>query len=67
MGLFSVIMIILKTLSDVDHAPVHDVRGGVWYADDMPRYRRAVVPGGTFCFTVVTDRRRTLCADPWAR
>ena len=32
----------------------------------MPRYRRAWIPGGTFFFTVVTDRRRKLFADPFA-
>ena len=29
----------------------------------MPRYRRAGIPGGTFFFTVATDRRRKLFAD----
>jgi putative transposase len=33
----------------------------------MPNYRRARVAGGTFFFTVVTDRRRKLFADPAAR
>ncbi len=33
---------------------------------DMPRYRRAWIPGGTYFFTVVTDRRRKLLADPVA-
>src|SRR5690606_39600027 len=33
----------------------------------MPRSRRAWVAGGTFFFTVVTDRRRKLFADPAAR
>ena len=28
------------------------------------QYRRAYVPGGTFFFTVVTHRRRTIFADP---
>ena len=46
---------------------MHDLRGGVWWADGVPRYRRAVVPGGTLFFTVVTYRHRPLCADPWAR
>ncbi len=30
----------------------------------MPNYRRAHVPGGTFFFTVVTHRRRSLFATP---
>lgn len=33
----------------------------------MPNYRRARIPGGTFFFTVVTDRRRRVFADPAAR
>jgi putative transposase len=31
----------------------------------MPTYRRAFIPGGTFFFTVVTERRaRILCTEP---
>jgi putative transposase len=33
----------------------------------MPYYRRAVVPGGTFFITIVTDGREPLFADPAAR
>ena len=33
----------------------------------MPEYRRAFVPGGTFFFTVVTERRETLFRDHRAR
>jgi putative transposase len=33
----------------------------------MPNWRRAHVPGGTYFFTVVTDRRRPLFADPSSR
>ena len=33
----------------------------------MPNYRRAFVPGGTFFFTVVTDRRAPILCDPPAR
>lgn len=33
----------------------------------MPNYRRAHVPGGTFCFTVVAYNRRPLFADPIAK
>lgn len=33
----------------------------------MPNWRRAHVPGGSFFFTVVTDRRRPLFADDNAR
>ena len=33
----------------------------------MPRYRRRVVPGGTYFFTVVTNRRLPLFADEVAR
>lgn len=33
----------------------------------MPNWRRAWVPGGTFFFTVVTDRRTPLFAHPAAR
>ncbi len=29
----------------------------------MPNYRRAYVPGGSFFFTLVTDRRAPLFAD----
>ena len=32
----------------------------------MPRYKRARVEGGTYFFTVVTDRRRKIFADPIA-
>jgi putative transposase len=30
----------------------------------MPEYRRAYVPGGTFFFTIVTQHRRPLFAQP---
>ena len=30
----------------------------------MPNYRRAIVPGGTFFFTVVSWRRRPLLCNP---
>ena len=33
----------------------------------MPNWRRAVVPGGTFFFTVVTDQRRPVFTTPNAR
>jgi len=33
----------------------------------MPNFRRAWVPGGSFFFTVVTDRRRPLFSDAEAR
>jgi len=33
----------------------------------MPEYRRAFVPGGTFFFTLVTERRAPLLADAAAR
>ena len=33
----------------------------------MPDYRRRHVPGATYCFTVVTQRRRPLVSDPQAR
>jgi putative transposase len=33
----------------------------------MPNYRRAFVPGGTFFFTVVTERRAPIHCDPAAR
>lgn len=33
----------------------------------MSDYRRWYVPGGMYCFTVVTYRRRTLLAEPLAR
>ncbi|ADW18511.1 hypothetical protein Despr_2370 [Desulfobulbus propionicus DSM 2032] len=33
----------------------------------MPNYRRAITPGGTFFFTVVTYRRRLLFDHPEAR
>jgi len=32
----------------------------------MPEYRRAFLPGGTFFFTAVTDRRRPIFADALA-
>jgi hypothetical protein len=46
---------------------MHDLHGGVWWADGMPRDRRAVLTGGTFFFTVVTYRRWPLFADPRVR
>src|ERR1700719_1854734 len=33
----------------------------------MPNFRRAYVPGGTFFFTVNTDRRAKIFCDPMAR
>jgi putative transposase len=33
----------------------------------MPDYRRAFTPGGTYFFTVVTDRRRPILCDPPVR
>ncbi|MBN2138265.1 MAG: transposase [Sedimentisphaerales bacterium] len=33
----------------------------------MPNYRRAIVPGGVFFFTVVTHRRRCILADELGR
>lgn len=33
----------------------------------MPDYRRAFVPGGTFFFTLVTERRARIFCDPHAR
>lgn len=30
----------------------------------MPKYRRAIVPGGTFFFTIVTYARKPIFADP---
>ena len=33
----------------------------------MPNYRRLFVPGGTFFFTVVTERRAGILCDPHAR
>jgi len=33
----------------------------------MPDYRRAIIPGGTFFFTVVTYQRREIFADSPAR
>jgi putative transposase len=37
------------------------------YAEGMSDYRRVFVPGGTFFFTVVTDRRTRLFSDGAAR
>ena len=33
----------------------------------MSRYRRAAVPGGTYFFTVVTERRQPILTDPVVR
>lgn len=44
---------------------MHDLRGGIWWADGMDR--RAGVPRGSFFFTVVSFRHHPLCADPWGR
>ena len=33
----------------------------------MPDYRRAIQPGGTYFFTVVTCNRRPILLDPAAR
>ena len=33
----------------------------------MPNYRRAKVAGGTYLFTLVTHRRRSLFGDPQAK
>ena len=30
----------------------------------MPNYRRAIVPGGTYCFTIVTYNRAKIFSDP---
>lgn len=37
------------------------------YTHFMPNYRRAYVPGGTFFFTLVTNRRKPLFSDVLAR
>src|SRR5262249_40528642 len=37
------------------------------YDSFMPNFRRAHVPGGSFFFTLVTDRRVPLFAEPRAR
>lgn len=33
----------------------------------MPQYRRARIPGGSFFFTVVTERRQPVLTDPLLR
>ena len=44
-----------------------DFRRGAWYYIQMPNYRRAFVPGGTFFFSVVTYHRRPIFAVATAR
>src|SRR5438067_12946527 len=40
---------------------------GPYGVQAMPNYRRAFVPGGTYFFTVVTERRFPLWREPLAR
>jgi len=47
--------------------PLLDIPIRVPYLIAVPEYRRAVVPGGTFFFTLVTARRRPILTTPAAR
>jgi len=44
--------------------PVPDTRGWAWYATAMSDYRRYFVAGGTYFFTLVTERRARLFESP---